>query len=202
MRRSVAAWAVAAGVALATAAHAPLTRAQEAQGEGPLAFLQARHREVEHVLRASDAQAQREAALLALLDAHIDFEEFARRSLGYQWMRLTEAQQAEYQGLLRALLERTHARRLLRRSPHYKVSWGAVAVNQGRARVSLMIYHNDEEMEVDFDLRRHNTTWALLDVSYDGLSAAASYQKNYAKVLREEGFEALTARMRQRLNEL
>jgi phospholipid transport system substrate-binding protein len=172
-----------------------------AHAEEPIVFMKARQREVEEVLR-SKAGAARHDALVALLEAHMDFDDFTHRSLGYQWSMLTATQQSQYRALLKALVERVHIRKLGEEAPHYKLTWNDAATNDDRARISFVLRREDIETEVDFDLRRVGDSWVVLDVSYDGLSAAANYQKKYGKVLREQGFEALIAKMQRRLEEV
>lgn len=163
--------------------------------ESPLAFIQALQAEMDAALKAP--LASRHAAFIGLLEANVSFEEFARRSLGYHWATLTGAQQALYLASLRTLLERAYINRLLKRPPRYRIEWEGEHVQDSRARVSLVVRHEDTETEIEFDLQKRDASWEIVDVSYDGLSAATAYQRSHGKIFREQGFDALLTHMQQ-----
>ena len=146
----------------------------------------------------------RDAALSSLLAASLDYDDLARRSLGKHWEPLTPEQQKLYNELFHQLLERTYVKALSHKSPNtnYTLEWDDERKEGKNAHVVVIALFEDTETEIDFFLTPKGDGWLIHDMTYDGASVEKTYQKNHGKIIEEEGFDALAAKMRERIAKL
>jgi phospholipid transport system substrate-binding protein len=55
------------------------------------------------------------------------------------------------------------------------------------------------EQDVEYRLTRRSDRWLIHDVLVDRVSLVATYQADFARLLRRDGFEELLARMRRKV---
>jgi len=162
-----------------------------------------------------DDQSMR-AGVEKVMEKFVDFNEFGRLSLGKQWKGLTPDQQKRYLVEFRDLLKRTYLRRFDRGSP-FTVIWrsGCKANKRGtRIQVQTTIRsapktddasNGDvgEDVEADVDYRFHKSAqadeqWMVYDIVVDEVSMMRNYRKSFLRVLKNDGFEQLIAKMKKK----
>jgi len=172
------------------------------------AFLEQRHTEVIRALRISpsDPQAltQRDAQLDTLLGQLLNYEELSKRALRDHWVGLTPAKQTEFVDLLRRLVQRSY-RRNMQSSLEFSVSYlnetlvgGDVTVHT-RARSKKS--RRAPEVSIDYALSKAGTEWRVFDVVTDGVSMVTNYRSQFNRIIRKDGWDALLAKMRARLQD-
>ena len=75
-----------------------------------------------------------------------------------------------------------------------------------KIRNKVMVYttviHKEEgRIDIDFKLMQSNGGWVVIDVYLDGVSLARNLRTQCLKIIREDSFEALIARMTQKIEE-
>jgi phospholipid transport system substrate-binding protein len=178
---------------------APTARAQGSARE----YLETRHAEIDRVLRRPSSPA-RAARLQELLEGLLDYDALSRRSLGEQWEAHTEEERAEFTGLLRQLVERNYEANL-QQILDYRVSYDEERASDGETQVVTVARHRTQRrqppIEIVYTVRRDGRRWQVVDVATDGVSMVTNYRRQFARIIRRDGWPDLLERMRRRLQE-
>lgn len=195
-------------VALGLSAWAGAVDAQPRQG--PRQWIETRHAAVNQLLRttgdAGPGERQR-AAVSRILNEMIDVDELARRALEPLWSQRTPAEQQEFVGLLRQLIERNY-RNNLDRTVDWTVRYEPEQINEadGTAVVRTVARSRDDAraapVSIEYRLRRNGDRWVVYDLVTNRASLVQTYHDSYTRILRERGFPELIRRMRNRLQQM
>jgi phospholipid transport system substrate-binding protein len=185
-------------------AASPPARAQEpAAAES---FLRGRHDAVQQLLRrparGDAAMAQRRARLTEALGALLDYAELSRRALGEHEGRATPAQRTEFVSLLRQLVERSYQKNLESTSTYEVRYLGATAAGSAvtvRTVAKSRTNGRAPEISIDYTLHQVGGEWRVFDVATDGVSLVRNYRTQFHRIASRDGFDALLAKMRERL---
>lgn len=184
----------------------PLSAAQ-AQGD-PVAFLKAQDREVRGLLRDKlDSNAKQEARAEKLgkaLSTLLDFEELARRSMHNHWETLQPEQRERFTALLRKLVERSYEKNL-EATLDFEVAYqqaarkddGWIVGTTARSRKN----RRAPEVTIDYAMAQRGGHWKVFDVVTDGVSLVHNYRRQFDRIIKRQGFEALIEKMQKRLGE-
>jgi phospholipid transport system substrate-binding protein len=185
-------------------AASPPARAQEPAAAE--AFLRGRHDAVQQLLRrparGDSAMAQRRARLTEALGALLDYAELSRRALGEHEGRATPAQRTEFVNLLRQLVERSYQKNLESTST-YEVRYLGATPASGAVTVRTVAKSRTNgrapEISIDYTLHQVGGEWRVFDVATDGVSLVRNYRAQFHRIVARDGFDALLAKMRERL---
>lgn len=171
------------------------------------AFLEQRHSEVARMLRTAPAQAPaaaRDPQLDALLGDLLNYEELSKRALRDHWSGLAPAKQAEFVDLLRQLVQRSY-RRNMRASLEFSVSYVNETTVDGDVIVHTLARSKKSrrapEVSIDYALSKAGSGWRVFDVVTDGVSMVTNYRSQFNRIIRKDGWDALLAKMRTRLQD-
>jgi phospholipid transport system substrate-binding protein len=182
----------------------PAARAQEpAAAES---FLRGRHDAVQQLLRrparGEAATGQRRARLTEALGALLDYTELSRRALGEHEARATPAQRTEFVGLLRQLVERSYQKNL-ESTATYEVRYLGASAAGGAVTVRTIAKSRTNgrapEVSIDYTLHQVGGEWRVFDIATDGVSLVRNYRAQFHRLVSRDGFDALLAKMRERL---
>lgn len=188
----------------------PTTTVQSAPSEvdysilpEPMAFAKAQYAEALR-LNALPASTQRDDQIRAFVDKLIDYDDYAKRSLGARWNELDTPKQAEFQSLFRELIELTYLKRLSDKAfkDNYKIDWDRVVKTRTSATVSCFTQQKDVETELEIVLHAVQNQWNIHDTLVDGASLVQTYQKKYAKKWDDKGIDAIMDDMKKEIETL
>lgn len=132
----------------------------------------------------------------------LDLDHMAQESLGRYWSQQTEEERREYVTLMKQLVERSYLKQARSRTS-YTVSFGAVNVNGNEAEVETTLRVTSrgrrEAVEVVYSMALREGRWRVVDVETDGASTVRNYRAQFRRIIQNEGFAELVARMRRRL---
>ena len=137
-------------------------------------------------------------ALSAMIHAHMDYDEMGRRALGDEvWNERSAADRKTFLDLLAAMVERTYVKRFkpgkkVKVEIEDKMSVG----KQARVRVRTIVRVDGTRADVAYSLRLVDERWRIYDIVVDEASQLSAYRKSFRKILAEEGWNGLMARMR------
>ena len=156
------------------------------------------------VLNEMAASTERDNDIRTFVDALVDYDDFAKRSLGKRWDKLDAAKQTEFQALFRELMELTYLKRLSDKSfkDDYPIDWDRVVKTKKSATVSCFTKKKDVETELEIVLHPVNGSWEVYDILVDGASLAKTYQKKYNKKIDEKGIDTIMQEMRDEIAKL
>ncbi len=169
----------------------------------PMAFAKAQYKEALRLngLKAGDS---RDAQIKGLVDALVDYDKLAERSMGKRWPSIEASKQKEFKALFRELLELTYLKRLSDKSfkDDYKVEWDRVVKTKTSATVSCFTRQKDVETEIETVLHSVDGHWEVYDMLLDGASITKTYQKKYDKKIGEKGIDGILDDMREEIANL
>ena len=149
----------------------------------------------EHPELAGDVD-RLQAMVNDLVLPRFDFERMARRVLGKYWRRASEEQRGRFISEFQTLLVKTYALAMdsfetpdIAYGPHRSRSDTEVSI---RTEVSGA---GRSGMPITYELHLTEGGWKVYDVVVDGVSLSLTYRSDFRSLVRQEGIEALIARM-------
>ncbi len=171
-----------------------------------LALVQAEQAKIENLLRSKAG----DAATNAVIDSFVDWDEFARRSLGQpcppavpqctnQFAKLTGDQQKEMTGLLRQVLEKSY-RKTISKTLDYDVRYKVISPSPlGDSRIRSLakskLNPRDPEIQVDYLVKTNCN-----DMVTEGASVTKNYYDALNKKLTNEGYAAAVTMLKNKIN--
>ena len=152
------------------------------------------------------AAGQRDKQLQQVVTELLDLDVMAEKALGRYWNDRSAAERQEYLSLMRQLVERSYLRQA-RSHADYQVAFGTVELDPARneAQVSSTITvtkrGRQEQIEVVYTLTQRPSQWRVIDIETDGASTVRNYRAQFQRIIQQNGFGELLARMRRRLDE-
>lgn len=199
-RRSFISISVAAAVVIA-----PQLAPRLAWAAGPeQKFIENMHRELQAAIKAS-ADPKTDPKLLAIFDRTLDYDYLTRETLGKHAEALSPEQRKEFDRVLKELV-RTSYRKNLRDPSGYAVDYTGQSPVDGAMLVTTVTSnkHNKREkpLDVDYLVAKPSTTYLVQDVVTSGVSLVRNYRRQFGRIIKRKGFEALMDMMNKRLREL
>jgi phospholipid transport system substrate-binding protein len=141
---------------------------------------------------------ERRRALRAVADEIFDWTEMSRRALGRHWQDRSPAEQQEFIGLFRALIERVYGDRIDQYGGE-KVRFAGDSVDGDQATVrTKVVTKSGQETAVDYRLLRSGDRWRVYDVAVEGVSLVANYRTQFNEVIRTSSYEELVKKLKSR----
>lgn len=172
----------------------------------PAAMVKAAVAQVIEVLQNQQmARAEKQRTVIAIVDRDFDFAGMARSALGYNWKKLSPAQQQEFVPLFTAFMEDAYLNKISSYSGQ-QVRYLEPAVMQGNtAEVKTVIQpaqSTDQPIRVDYLVENTGRGWRVYDVTVDDISITSNYRNQFNRMINERGFDALMSTMREKQQEL
>ena len=132
-----------------------------------------------------------------------DMPVIAQLVLGPHWSSLDASQRSRFTRLFRRL---TTARYASEFDNYRDQRFELRSVREQRPTIRLVrcvfINHEGRERQFDYQLRRSDEHWRIVNVAVDGVSDMAMKRAQYVDMIDQKGFEALIGRLTQQLREL
>ena len=182
----------------------------QADDASALAFVQTQAAAMENAVRTN----QGDAAQNAIIDAFVDYDTFAQRSLGHpcppaipgctdQWSKLSPAQQAEMTSLLRQVLQNSY-KKTIKKTLQYDVTYKSIKAsplgdNRVRSLAKSKVNPRDPEIQVDYNVRATGSP-KVVDMVAEGASVTKNYYDSLNKKLSNEGYDAAKKMLTNKIN--
>jgi phospholipid transport system substrate-binding protein len=140
---------------------------------------------------------ERNAAVNRVADEIFDFAETAKRSLGQHWASRSLAEREEFVRLFTDLLQRTYLSKVTQYNSEMTFQDDLVEGNQAVVRTTLLL-GKGSGMSLEYRMHRPRNRWQVYDLSIEGISLVASYRSQFNKIVRNESYEGLVARLKSR----
>jgi phospholipid transport system substrate-binding protein len=148
---------------------------------------------------AAKGSTPRPAAVRAVLEGVVDFDEAARRVLGPHWQARSEAERAEFVALFKDVMASAYLATL---QTHLGPSMRLVAENEdGRFATVLTQMQRPQGLPAPVEYRMHHRDgrWQIFDVRVDGVSLVAAYRRQFNSIVQTSSYAALVQRLREYL---
>jgi phospholipid transport system substrate-binding protein len=146
--------------------------------------------------KSESGKQQRSELLKQAIYPRFDFAEMAKRSLGAQWQKRSEAEQREFVQLFTEVLEGAYVDTIASYSGE-KIILGKETQDGNFADVSTKIVTpKGEEMAVDYKLHQMAGDWKIYDVVVENISLVSNYRSQFNRVIARTSYEELLRRMK------
>jgi phospholipid transport system substrate-binding protein len=177
-----------------------LCGATEASPEDPTATVKSLLSAVRVLSEAKDAKA--EAQAVKQISGTFDVLGLSQSCLRGTWDTLSEEERKNFVSLLQEVLEKVAYPKSAKFFKDTEIEVEEATREDGKAEVSTLVVHPEEgEVEVAYCLELLDGRWLIEDILLDGVSLRLDLRSQAQKILREESYEELKRRLREKLNE-
>ena len=140
-------------------------------------------------------QQQREE-LKNIINGIIDYRAMAQYALGDTYNELSAEEREEFVDLFSTII-RDHS---LNKLDIYRaeVKYEEINVDGSTADVRTMAQLEDVRTPVGYEMKFKNGEWVVTDMIIDDVSTAESYNRQFQKIIRKKGYDALLKNLRKR----
>ncbi len=156
---------------------------------------------------ALDAEKDTKAAkgvrekIVKTIDKVFDFEEFSRRSLARHWYRLSAAQQEEFIGLFKRLLQKTYLDRITKNDEAEVRYEREIRLAEEQFEVQTKVVSDSKAIPIFYRLyKTEEDDWRVYDVLIENVSLVRNYRSQFDQLMTRGSPEALLKRLRQKVN--
>ena len=135
----------------------------------------------------------------------LDIDQLGKRAMVDNWSKLNKAQQDQFLGLLRELIEDNYVRGL-RANLEYQVDYtGESTDKDGNLTVTTKVNTKRKGrpyvIGVDYVLVKDGDKLRAWDVKTDGVGLVENYRSMFDKIMDKDGFDGLIAKMKKKQSE-
>lgn len=144
-----------------------------------------------------------EAKAIQRISGTFDIVDLSRDCLRRTWEDLSAEEQKNFVSLFQEVLEKVAYPNSAKFFKDTVIEVESVTRENGKARVSTLVVHPREgEVEVEYCLGLSDGAWLIEDIFLDGVSLRVDLRSQAQRIIREESYEELKRRLRDRLDEL
>jgi len=135
--------------------------------------------------------------LWSIINQRFNDSEMTRRVMGKNWAKLSQAQKDELTGLFTELLKRSYLSKIEAYSDE-EIVYDKERIEDAFAQVDSMVIHRSEKIPINYRLLKVQDKWWVYDVIIDGVSLVANYRRQFANIIRQDGYDALVRKLKEK----
>lgn len=147
-------------------------------------------------LQGPELRGTRRTEIKRIIVRSFDFDDMSQHALGTQWKSLTAAQRIEFRSVFQDLFVDSYSRLVLDFLKKEKIAYNGEEATSGRPTVKTTIQRVNEEIPVDYFLTDAGGRLLVRDVTIDGVSIVANYQKTFARIIKRDSYDGLMKKMK------
>ena len=152
-------------------------------------------------LKKPEKESERKAAIRKVVGERFDFEEMAKRSLALHWRNRTPQDKKEFVPLFSDLLERSYVKKIEKYTDE-KILYTGEKIEGNYAVVDTkVITKRNVETPIEYRLLKEDAGWKVYDVVIEGVSLINNYRTQFNKIIRENSYQELVKRMKNKEEE-
>jgi len=149
-------------------------------------------------LKGESKVGKRRQVIRSITDGVFDWTEMAKRSLGRHWAGRTPAEQQEFVGLFRDLLERAYVSRIERYTGEPVAFVGeSMDGDQATVRTKITTKQN-QEVPIDYRMIRQGNRWLVYDVLIESISLVGNYRTQFEGIIKTSSYGELVKKLKGR----
>jgi len=154
----------------------------------------------------SMAQDARQRKVIEIVADRFDFADMARTSLGYNWKKLSPAQQQQFVPLFTAFMEDAYLNKIDSYSGQKVQFVGQTVAAADTTEVKTVVQpaeSSDSPIQINYMVKpTDGGDWKVYDVTVDDISITANYRNQFNRMIDQQGFDGLMTAMREKQQEL
>jgi phospholipid transport system substrate-binding protein len=186
---------------VAVLAFRPVARAATSGGD-PASMVRRTVGQVLEVLQDKQMPPQaRQRKVLEIVADRFDFADMARTALGYNWKKLSPAQQNQFVPLFTAFMEDAYLNKVNAYAGQQVQYLGQTAADGDAAEVKTVVLPSnpsDQVIRINYVVKQVGNDWKVNDVTVDDISITANYRNQFNRMISEHGFDGLMSAMREK----
>ncbi|MEO7327106.1 MAG: ABC transporter substrate-binding protein [Minicystis sp.] len=143
-----------------------------------------------------------EKKVASLFEEMLDYPALAEGSLGTEWAARSDAEKAEFSGLLKQLVSKAYERNL-KKILGYDIDYvgedGAGAAILVKTKAKSKTDAREDAVEIVFKMVQKGSVWKVQDIVTEGVSLVSSYRSQFTKIIKKDGFPALIQKMKDKI---
>ncbi len=149
-------------------------------------------------LKGESKVGKRRQVIRSITDGVFDWTEMGKRSLGRHWAGRTPAEQQEFVGLFRDLLERAYVSRIERYTGEPVAFVGESRDgDQATVRTKITTKQN-QEVPIDYRMIRQGNRWLVYDVLIESISLVGNYRTQFEGIIKTSSYGELVKKLKGR----
>ncbi|GKS63268.1 organic solvent tolerance ABC transporter substrate-binding protein [Nitrospira sp.] len=148
-------------------------------------------------LNQPDRSIERRQKIEHVIRQRVDYEDMAKRALGWHWTELSDAERQEFVGLFVQLLRDTFAGRIDTYAGE-QVRYLSEQHEENCAEVKTKLSGPKVNTLLDFRLVDQDGDWYVYDVVIDGAGIVSNYHAQFASIIRDHSYAGLATKMREK----
>lgn len=137
----------------------------------------------------------RDAKLKKLFDEILDYDVFAKDSLGKKWDDISDAQKKEFSGRLTKLV-RCNYKRNLKKMLDYNIVYDGEESKRGATLVKTRAKHKSDKREPDIEIDFLIKSGMAVDIYTERASLTKTYRSQFLRILKkDDGWNKLIKKM-------
>ena len=142
---------------------------------------------------------ERKKRIREAVDERFDWTEMSRRALGRHWQKRTKEEKEAFIVVFAKLLEGAYMQKVANYSGE-KVSYVDEQVDGNYGAVTAkIITSKNEEINVEYRVKKKSDSWMVYDVSIEGVSLVNNYRTQFNNILRKSSFSDLMKKLEEKV---
>ena len=143
-----------------------------------------------------DRKEERKKLIINIIDKMVDWNEIAKRALGFHWKGRTLQERQRFTELFKRLLERSYSDKLELYAGE-EIKYEAEKVNGDYATVRTKVVNHKKgiDVSVDFHLIKRGKKWLIYDFFIEGVSAVNNYRVQFNEVIARSSYQELVKKL-------
>jgi phospholipid transport system substrate-binding protein len=160
-------------------------------------FLKARDAEVRALLPkpGEELTPQRRAKTEEVLTRSVDLEAMAKAALGKYWDQQPPAKRKQFLRAFEARFKKLSGDQIEGYRSSKTQFLPEEKLPNGLVKVPTELVIKGEPTKVEYVLKPSGNSWKIVDIIIDDVSTVENYRSSFAKVIKQDGFDGLIARL-------
>ena len=157
--------------------------------------------EIQKIVAADKTDSGVRTKVTEVLESMTDFTEFGRLTIKKHWAGLTPEQRTLFVDRYRQLIHESYVKHFKANKELKVTHRNPPLERKGKVLVQTNVTSGETTAEVDYKLHRAKADgpWRAYDIVIDEVSLMLSYRKQFGKIMKTEGFDALVKKIEEKV---
>lgn len=139
---------------------------------------------------------KRRIAIKKIIQENFDLDIMPKNALGNYWDKLSDRDKKEFKEVFQDLFQESYTKMVLDFLKREKISYGKEEKKDSEVIIRTRIIKMEDEIPVDYHLRKVGKRWLVFDVDIDEVSIVGNYRRSFSRVIKKTSFQTLMKKMK------
>ncbi len=155
--------------------------------------------EVLQILDSKKEKKAKRAAISEIYEANFDFEKLGSNTLKSDYKKLSDEQKKAFNERFARFVLEFYLDKIDKYNRN-KIEFEGDEIKGQRATVFTLLEYQGKMAKVNYSMSSKNGKWLVYDFEVEGVRLSSTYRSQFAKVLKEKGFDGLMGELNRLLN--